>query len=226
MRYPPGCIALGALLAVFVLLPFLIANVALAALAKLGLSPGASFAVAASIVLGAAINIPVRRIPREQPVTTVPIRVFGIDRVLALPTQERAYMTLAVNVGGCVVPCGLAVYEMVRIAEQGPDLIGAALAATALNTGVCWWMATPVPDRGIALPAFVPALVAAVSALILAPDMAPPVAFVAGVLGTLIGADLLHLGAIEEIATDVASIGGAGTFDGIVLSGLIATLLA
>jgi uncharacterized membrane protein len=51
-------------------------------------------------------------------------------------------------------------------------------------------------------------------------------AFAAGVLGPLIGADLLHLREVNKISTGVASIGGAGTFDGIVISGLIATLLA
>jgi len=52
------------------------------------------------------------------------------------------------------------------------------------------------------------------------------VAFVAGVLGPLIGADLLRLNEVVKIAPAVVSIGGAGTFDGIVLSGLISALLA
>ncbi|MDH4154237.1 MAG: DUF1614 domain-containing protein, partial [Nitrospira sp.] len=47
-----------------------------------------------------------------------------------------------------------------------------------------------------------------------------------GVLGPLIGADLLHLRDIEKIATGIASIGGAGRFDGIVLSGIVAAYLA
>ena len=58
------------------------------------------------------------------------------------------------------------------------------------------------------------------------PDFAPPIAFIAGVLGPLIGADLMHLRDIKRIATGIASIGGAGTFDGIVLSGLMAAFLA
>jgi len=40
------------------------------------------------------------------------------------------------------------------------------------------------------------------------------VAFISGVLGTLIGADLLNLGKLRELGAPVASIGGAGTFDG------------
>ena len=50
-------------------------------------------------------------------------------------------------------------------------------------------------------------------------------AYVSGVLGTLIGADLTNLGAIKKIGAPVASIGGAGTFDGVFLSGIIAVLL-
>ena len=76
------------------------------------------------------------------------------------------------------------------------------------------------------MPALLPPLVAAVPSLILVPDFAPPVAFTADVLGPLIGADVLHLREFSRTATGVASIGGAGTFDGIVLSGMVATLLA
>jgi len=44
--------------------------------------------------------------------------------------------------------------------------------------------------------------------------------------GPPIGADLLHLRDISTLETGVASIGGAGTFDGIVLSGIVAAYLA
>ncbi|HBP90739.1 MAG TPA: hypothetical protein DD706_23965, partial [Nitrospiraceae bacterium] len=71
-----------------------------------------------------------------------------------------------------------------------------------------------------------PPLVAALTALLLAPDEAPSVAFIAGVLGPLLGADVLHMREIPNIATGMASIGGAGTFDGIVLSGILAAYLA
>jgi uncharacterized membrane protein len=51
-------------------------------------------------------------------------------------------------------------------------------------------------------------------------------AYVAGTLGTLIGGDLLHRRQVTTLATPVASIGGAGTFDGVFLTGIIAILLA
>jgi uncharacterized membrane protein len=52
------------------------------------------------------------------------------------------------------------------------------------------------------------------------------VAYVSGTLGTLIGADLLNLGRIQGLGAPVVSIGGAGTFDGIFLTGVVAVLLA
>jgi uncharacterized membrane protein len=49
---------------------------------------------------------------------------------------------------------------------------------------------------------------------------------VAGTLGTLIGADVLNLQKVGHLGTPVASIGGAGTFDGIFLNGILAVLLS
>jgi uncharacterized membrane protein len=100
------------------------------------------------------------------------------------------------------------------------------LLAVFINIVVCYWTAKPVKGIGIAMPGLLPPMLATTSALLLVPDQAPPVAFVAGVLGPLIGADLLHHRDIEKIATGIASIGGAGTFDGIVLSGIVAAYLA
>lgn len=52
------------------------------------------------------------------------------------------------------------------------------------------------------------------------------IAYIGGTLGVLIGADLLRLDVVRKLGAPVASIGGAGTFDGIFLSELVAVLLA
>jgi uncharacterized membrane protein len=52
------------------------------------------------------------------------------------------------------------------------------------------------------------------------------IAYLSGVLGTLIGADLTNLNKIADLGAPVASIGGAGTFDGVFLTGIVAVLLA
>jgi uncharacterized membrane protein len=48
-------------------------------------------------------------------------------------------------------------------------------------------------------------------------------------LGTLLGADILHLAntrTLNRLRSPMLSIGGAGTFDGIFLTGILAVLLA
>jgi uncharacterized membrane protein len=87
-------------------------------------------------------------------------------------------------------------------------------------------LARPVRGVGIAVPGLVPPLVAATTALAMSRGSAPALAYVAGSLGTLIGADLLNLGRIQGLGAPIASIGGAGTFDGIFMSGILAVLLA
>jgi uncharacterized membrane protein len=113
------------------------------------------------------------------------------------------------------------------LAQHGADLLLKTGVAALITTVVCYLIARPVPGLGIAMPGFVPPIVSALSAYLLAPDQAPPVAFVAGVVGPLVGADLLHLRDMHKVATTgIASIGGAGTFDGIVLSGILSAYLA
>lgn len=222
---PPGCLSL-LVLALLLLVPFFLANVILAALAKLGLGPMSSLLAALGIFVGSAVNIPVTRIEQRRTVEYTPIRLLGLDRVLAQPVRERTFTVVAVNVGGCLVPTALAGYQIGRLALQAPSTLLAVGVAVGINVAVCYYFAEPVPEKGIAMQPLVPAAAAALSALLLAPEWAPPVAFAAGVLGPVIGADLLHLDDIADIGTGLASIGGAGTFDGIVLSGLVATLLA
>jgi uncharacterized membrane protein len=72
----------------------------------------------------------------------------------------------------------------------------------------------------------VPALAAGAVALLLARQRAAPLAYICGSLGTLLGADLLNLNRLQGLGAPVASIGGAGTFDGIFLTGILAVLIA
>ena len=62
--------------------------------------------------------------------------------------------------------------------------------------------------------------------MILSRRSAPALAYIGGTLGTLIGADVLNLPYIQGLGAPVASIGGAGTFDSVFLTGILAALLA
>jgi uncharacterized membrane protein len=222
---PFGCLSL-IIFAGVLLFPLFLANALLSALSKLGLSPGLALVVASGIFLGGLVNIPVYRIQREQAIEYMHMRMFGLHRIIPVQPRQWGYTVIAINLGGAVIPIAVAVYELLRIAAQGPNALLAGLSAIAINVIVSYLIARPVPNVGITMPSLVPGIVAAVSGLLLLPSFAAPVAFAAGVLGPLVGADLLHLRDVQKITTGVASIGGAGTFDGIVISGLIATLLA
>jgi uncharacterized membrane protein len=106
------------------------------------------------------------------------------------------------------------------------DLWVRGIITTAIVAAIVHWLAYPVPGFGIAVPIFVPPVATAIAAVLIARDHAAVLAYVGGCLGTLIGADLLNLGVVQSLGAPVASIGGAGTFDGIFLTGILAVLLA
>src|SRR6266511_1078167 len=141
--------------------------------------------------------------------------------VLVPAVRQRRVTVIAVNVGGALVPAGVAAF---LIAHE--HLGTRALVAVGIVAAVCLLLARPVKGVGIVLPGLVPPVVAAITALAISEPLAPALAYVAGVLGTLVGADLLNLPRIRKLGAPVASIGGAGTFDGIFLSGLLAVLIA
>ena len=128
---------------------------------------------------------------------------------------------IAVNVGGAVIPTLMSLYLLVK-----RDLWVKGTIATAIVALVLHWLANPVPGLGIAVPVFVPVVTTAVVALLLSRRDAAPLAYIAGSLGTLIGADLTNLDKVRGLGAPVASIGGAGTFDGIFLTGILAVLIA
>ncbi len=105
-------------------------------------------------------------------------------------------------------------------------IYGSALLATFFVSAVVHALAEPVPQMGISVPIFLPPIASAVVALLLSRIHAAPLAYVSGCMGTLIGADLLNLDELARSGASVASIGGAGTFDGVFLTGILAVLLA
>jgi uncharacterized membrane protein len=189
------------------------------AVAKLGFSPSTAFLLFAAVILGSTINIPLYE--RVSRVPMIPdFADLWMARFWGIPLRKIEQKTIvALNVGGGLIPTLLALYEFTR---SDPFAI---LAVTAVVTFVSYFSAQIVPGIGIQMNALVAPLTAALMALLIVGTGAAPVAFAGGVLGTLIGADLLHLPEIEKMSAGVLSIGGAGVFDGIALCGLFALLL-
>lgn len=204
------------LLFIPLLLASLFLNLAIFSFARLGLSPaGALFLLSASII-GGLINIPLsrRQLYHERPqFNSFPFFFYH-------PPQVSSQL-LCINVGGAVIPILFSLYLLSTRAPLGPTLVATAIVAFAAKA-----LARVVPGAGISIPTFIPPIVAALAAIIVSPDNAPPVAYIAGAMGTLLGADILNLGAIRKLQAQVVSIGGAGVFDGIFLVALVAALLS
>ncbi len=193
------------------------------AFAGVGFSPTIVFLILAATFAGSAINIPVARIESTVPIVTDEyVSFFGLSYRIPQVVYGRAVTVLAVNVGGAVIPSIVSLYLLSR---SSVSTLSYALVGIGVVSVVSHIFARPVKGVGIAMPPFVAPIAAAAVALILPAPSPLTVAYVSGVFGTLIGADLTNLGVLPELGSPVASIGGAGTFDGIFLSGIIAVLI-
>jgi uncharacterized membrane protein len=187
---------------------------------RLGVSPGTALLLLFGSLVGSYFNIPITILPGEPVQSGQIVDFYGMQYVVPVVTSWPGTV-LAVNVGGAVIPTLMSAYLVVRY-----QLWLKATLATAVIAFVMYSMATPVPGIGIAVPVFAPVVTTAILAFVLSREYAAPLAYIGGSMGTLIGADLLNLNNISGLGAPVASIGGAGTFDGIFLTGILAVLLA
>ena len=186
---------------------------------KLGVSPLAALFLLFGSLIGSYFNIPITILPGAPVRSGQVVEYFGMQYVVPLVVQPGT--VLAVNVGGAVIPTIMSTYLVIRYQLWFKAAIAVAAIAFIIHA-----MATPVHGIGIAVPVFVPVVATAILAFILSREYAAPLAYIGGSMGTLIGADLLNLDKIGGLGAPVASIGGAGTFDGIFLTGILAVLLA
>ena len=187
---------------------------------KLGISPGAAMLLLFGSLIGSYFNIPITILPGQMARSGQIVDFFGMQYVVPL-VQQWPGTVLAVNVGGAVIPTLMSSYLMLRYQLWGKAAIAVLAIAIIIHS-----MATPVHGLGIAVPVFAPVIATAILAFILSREYAAPLAYIGGSMGTLIGADLSNLDKISGLGAPVASIGGAGTFDGIFLTGILAVLLA
>ncbi|HEY7270608.1 MAG TPA: DUF1614 domain-containing protein [Dehalococcoidia bacterium] len=194
---------------------------------SLGVSSALVGLVVIGSVVGSAINLPVGHVHSNLPLSAARlIRVNGI--LYRVPVRRAAQdTTIALNVGGALIPLVVCGYLALRF----PSSIGAALLATVPVALGVHATAQLIPGLGVALPPYLPPLFAAGAAFVATIVLGGTrqdlfsAAYISGTLGTLIGADLLNLPRINTLGAPVASIGGAGTFDGIFLSGILAMLM-
>jgi len=187
---------------------------------RLGVSSNAALLLLFASLLGSYVNIPIAQFPEQNVVVGQEISYFGMEYIVPVVADWPGTI-VAVNVGGAMIPTLLSIYLLRR-----NRLWGAGLVVVLIVAAMCWHLATPVQGVGVTIPIFTPPIAAALAAMVVSWRNAAPLAYIGGSLGTLIGADLLNLPNISALGAPVASIGGAGTFDGIFVTGIMAVLLA
>jgi uncharacterized membrane protein len=221
MQYLP--ITLPFFLLFWVLVAFLLGLIQIGILQhvfdSMGLDRRYMFSLLVLCLVGSYINIPVAELPAERVHSAAIVHYFGMQYMV--PVLRHSRTVIAVNVGGAIIPVALSMYLMFKHGLFRESFLAVGIVTIAVHA-----LAQPVPGVGIAVPMFIPPLITAIVALFIAPWRAGPLAYIAGSLGTLIGADLLNLDKVRGLGAPVASIGGAGKFDGIFLTGLVAVIIA
>ncbi len=187
---------------------------------RLGVSSSAAMLLLFGSLIGSAINIPIAQLDVEQMARGGEVFFDGMIYMVPEVIGQRPVI-LAVNVGGALIPTFLSLYLIAR-----RRIWGASLIAVAIMAAICHALARPVHGVGIALPTLAPPIAATLVAALVSWREIAPLAYIGGSLGVLIGADLTNLDKLRGLGAPVASIGGAGTFDGIFITGLLAVLLA
>jgi len=234
----PG--VMGALFLVLlapILLGFVLPGALAAALGPLGI-PAALPAVLALLVLSpflGFLNVVVkRREVRAQIMEMNYVSFFGIPVPVARPRWTTVESLIAINVGGALVPISIAI--LMTIAEalnpRAPELLAMTAVTTVVVAAVTYRSSKIVRGVGIVVPAFIPPVLSLFTALLFTwplglQALAPAISYIGAVYGTLIGADVVNLLTRgDEIAAWLVSIGGAGTFDGIFVSGIMSMILS
>jgi uncharacterized membrane protein len=164
---------------------------------------------------------------RQAVLMTVGALVGSFINIPIIPLGDAV---IAVNVGGCIIPLFIT-FELVAKHRTRAVHTLAAIAAVSLIT---FYFAVPVPGVGITMPFYIAPLAGAAVGLLISRGCgtAPALAYAGGTVGTLLGADIFNLmnptvlTSLTVIAGTTLSIGGAGIFDGIFVTGIIAVALA
>ncbi|MBR6497814.1 MAG: DUF1614 domain-containing protein [Methanomicrobium sp.] len=211
------------------LIPLLFLGLIGSALAKLGFNIFWIILLIIGMIVGSFVNIPLMKVKSEQQFVRVEHGRL-MDRLYKVPEFSNETM-IAVNVGGCVIPVFVSIYILLS-ALTFADPIGLylrCLIGTAIVAVAVFKTSQPIAGLGIATGFLIPPLCALICAIVLSGGdsfTAVAVAYISGTVGTLIGADLMNIRNLSNSGASVASIGGAGTFDAIFLSGIIAAFLA
>lgn len=185
---------------------------------KLGLSENSALLLFITSLFGSLVNLPLFTIEPPKPINIEP---FNHGILIQFWRRPEGKILIAVNVGGCFIPVLFSVYLVAKSSVE-PLVLFVAIAIVSL---ISYSMSRPIKGVGIGMPMLVAPVTAALVAILIGEEQRAIIAYISGVIGVLIGADILRIRDVVKIGAPIASIGGAGTFDGIFITGLIAVLL-
>jgi uncharacterized membrane protein len=174
-----------------------------------------AFLVALFMIVASSVNIPVGK---RSYIEVIEPRFFGLFNRTVKRVQG-----VSVNLGGAVIPLIITGVFISTINEAG--LLKELMIVTGITTVVSFVGSQFVKNKGIVISIILPVLFTALFSFIFAPEEVVRVAFSSGVLGVVIGSDLIHLPYALKSGKSVISIGGAGIFDGIFLVGILSALI-
>jgi uncharacterized membrane protein len=198
--YPPIALRyLGVFgLAALFLLALLELQIIEAAYHKQGMSHRAVVSLLLVTIMGSYINIPVSSTPAEQLVHDQEVVVNGIAYIVPEVVQVGRTV-IAINVGGALIPALLSIYLLLRVSGAIQALI-----ATTIVSVLAYHFSKPVPGVGITVPTLVPGVLAALLAVALDFRRSAVIAYVAGTMGCLLGADVFNLGIVSKMHAPVS----------------------
>ncbi len=188
---------------------------------RLGLSEESAYLLLLCTLAGSLFNLPLFSLKTDgEAPPQIPMSPARLPFFMMPPVAGRIMVTA--NVGGAVVPVAFSLY---LITHNPLNLLQVAVAVIAVSL-IVYMISRPMLGIGIGMPMLIAPIAAALIATVIDPEQRALLAYIGGTLGVLIGADLLRLNDIRKLGAPFASIGGAGTFDGIYVTGLLAVLLA
>lgn len=202
---------------------FLFVGVTEAAFQRIGFSRAEFAIILVLTFFGSFINLPVTRETGDAPVTGYrEVRIYGLTYRIPVTARARVSTLVTINAGGALIPILVSAYLLITHFS----LAGYILIGTLVSSVLVHLMAKKVKGQGIETPALLPPIAAAIISLLIHPAAGVAViAYISGSMGALIGADLSNLSSITDLGAPVVSIGGAGTFDGVFLTGIIAVII-
>ncbi len=205
------------------ILIFLFVGVTEAAFQRIGFSRAEFAIILVLTFFGSFVNLPVTRETGDAPVTGYrEVRIYGLTYRIPVTARARVSTLVTINAGGALIPILVSAYLLITHFS----LAGYILIGTLVSSVLVHLMAKKVKGQGIETPALLPPIAAAIISLLIHPAAGVAViAYISGSMGALIGADLSNLSSITDLGAPVVSIGGAGTFDGVFLTGIIAVII-